>query len=198
MIINEKNLNLVGAETKEYNSGEYIFQEGDPPLYCYYIVEGEVKLNSYNKDGKEFILNILTNGQTFGESFLFINKIYPMDAIALRGCTIMRLCKKKFDDLLKLHPHLCFDICKSLSERLYYQYLMLRSNSSQNPAERITGVMDYFKCTEEDQTQFSFKVPLTRQQLASFTGMCLETAIRTVKTLEKDGKIKIENRKILY
>ncbi|WP_228459647.1 helix-turn-helix domain-containing protein [Chryseobacterium bernardetii] len=41
-------------------------------------------------------------------------------------------------------------------------------------------------------------IPLTRQQMASLTGLCVETAIRTIKHMEKEKILKIENRKILY
>ncbi|MBN9337629.1 MAG: winged helix-turn-helix domain-containing protein, partial [Chryseobacterium sp.] len=45
---------------------------------------------------------------------------------------------------------------------------------------------------------FSFQIPLTRQQMASLTGLRVETTIRTLKSMEKDNIVKIRNRKILY
>ncbi|MGL6126561.1 helix-turn-helix domain-containing protein [Chryseobacterium artocarpi] len=40
--------------------------------------------------------------------------------------------------------------------------------------------------------------PLTRQQLASLTGLCVETVIRTIKQMKKDQIVKIEKKKIYY
>lgn len=34
--------------------------------------------------------------------------------------------------------------------------------------------------------------------MASLTGLCVETAIRTIKGMEKDKIVKIKDRKILY
>jgi CRP-like cAMP-binding protein len=42
------------------------------------------------------------------------------------------------------------------------------------------------------------QIPLTRQQLASFTGLSVETVIRSIKNMEKNGVLKIQNRKIWY
>jgi CRP-like cAMP-binding protein len=41
-------------------------------------------------------------------------------------------------------------------------------------------------------------IPFTRQQLADMTGLRVETVIRTVKKMEKDGKLKIEGHKIRF
>jgi len=198
MVISEEILSSAGARLKRYDPDETIFYEGDTPLYYYQIVNGEVKLNNCNVEGKEFIQNILFDGQSFGESLLFGDKPYPMNAIAIAPCTILRLNKGDFLDMLKKHPHLFFDFCKELSDRLYYKYIMLQKNSLESPEERLIGVMDYLKSFQKEQAMFSFQIPLTRQQLASFTGIRVETAIKTIKRMEKEKIVKIINRKILY
>jgi CRP-like cAMP-binding protein len=198
MVINEEILNSAGAGLKKYNPEEAIFYEGDTPLYYYQIVNGEVKLNNCNAEGKEFIQNILFDGQSFGESLLFGDKTYPMNAVAISACTVLRLGKDAFLSMLEKYPHLFLDFCKVLSDRLYYKYIMLQKNSLESPEERLIGVMDYLKSFQKKQCLFSFQVPLTRQQLASLTGIRVETAIKTIKRMEKEKIVKIINRKILY
>lgn len=198
MVISEDFLLSAGAEVKEYNCSDSIFQEGATPHYYYQIMKGRVKLNNYNKEGKELIQKIITEGESVGESLLFIDKPYPMDAVALEHCSIIRLCRNSFFSMLSVHPHLYFDLCKGLSDGLYYQYIMLQANSSQNPTERMMGVLDYLKDSKKDQTPFSFRVPFTRQQLASLTGLCVETAIRTIKNMEKKKVVIIKDRKIYF
>ncbi len=58
--------------------------------------------------------------------------------------------------------------------------------------------MDYLKSFEIEKSPFSFQIPLTRQQMASLTGLCVETTIRTIKAMERNNMVKICNRKILY
>lgn len=59
-------------------------------------------------------------------------------------------------------------------------------------------MLDYHKSFDHNQEQFSFEVPLTRQQLASMTGLRVETVIRTIKKMEQQNIVKIINRKIYY
>ncbi|MDQ1806140.1 MULTISPECIES: Crp/Fnr family transcriptional regulator [Chryseobacterium] len=198
MVINEKLLYSAGAEIKHYNSGEIIFQEGAIPMYYFQVIKGRLKLNNYTKDGKEFIQNIVYEGQSFGDSMLFMDKVYPMEAVALEPCTIFRLCKNNFFSMLNTYPQLYDTLCKALADRLYYQHIMLQANSAQSPAQRIIDLMDYLKSGSEYKDPFSFKVPLTRQQLANLTGVCVETAIRTIKNMEKNKIVKIKNRKIFF
>lgn len=198
MIINDKILSSAGAEIKEYSQGEFIFHEGASPLYYYQITKGKVKLNNSNEDGKEFIQNILSEGQSIGDSLLFLERSYPMDAIALTECTVLRLCKNNFFSMLRLYPHLYLNVCKAMSGSLYYQYIMMQKNSSLHPAERLMEIMVYLKSFQKEKEPFSFKIPFTRQQLANLTGICVETAIRTIKFMERENIVKIKNRKIFF
>ena len=42
------------------------------------------------------------------------------------------------------------------------------------------------------------QVPFTRQEIANMTGLRVETVIRSVKSLEEQGLLKIIDRKIIY
>ncbi|WP_370898395.1 Crp/Fnr family transcriptional regulator [Chryseobacterium gossypii] len=198
MVIKEEILRSMGASIKHYGSSEFIFSEGDQPNYYYQIIKGEVKLNNYYEDGKEFIQNILSDGQSCGESILFIDKPYPMNAETLTECSVLRLHKSAFFELLEKSPRLCMEISSFLSQRLYYKFIMMQNISSQNPTTRLKALMDYLKSFQSDSKPYSFMVPFTRQQMASLTGLCVETAIRTIKVMEKDKIVKIRDRKILY
>ncbi len=198
MVIDENILFSAGAEIKEYKPTENIFCEGDSPHYYYQIITGEVKLNNYNEEGKEFIQNFLSEGQSCGESILFIDKPYPMNAEAVTDCSVLRLHKSTFFNLLSKSPKLCMEVSSFLSQRLYYKFVMMLNISSQNPSTRLKGLMDYLKSFQDDESPYSFMIPLTRQQMASLTGLCVETAIRTIKHMEQNKILKIENHKILY
>ncbi|WP_027385192.1 Crp/Fnr family transcriptional regulator [Chryseobacterium gregarium] len=196
MLISEELLLSYGAETEDFVPSHVIFTEGSKPKYYYQIVEGRIKLNHYDDDGKELILAILNKGLSVCELLLFIDEQYPVNAIAFEQTKVIRLSKSSFVQLLDDHPQISRDINKFLSERLYYKYIMLENNASLRPEVRIKGALNYQKSFSNDQTQFSFEVPLTRQQIASITALRVETVIRTIKKLEKDNVLKIINRKI--
>ncbi|WP_267403203.1 MULTISPECIES: Crp/Fnr family transcriptional regulator [unclassified Chryseobacterium] len=198
MVIDEDILHSMGAVIKSYRPSENIFTEGDLPNYYYQIVKGEVKLNNYNEEGKEIIQGLMGKGQSIEESLLFINKVYPVNAVAIISCEILKLPKFTFLEILKLYPEICFDLFESISQRLYFKLIMAQNLCTQNPAHKLISLMDYLKSSEEEQSPYSFQVPLTRQQMASITGLCVETVIRSLKKMEKDNRVQIENRKILY
>ncbi|MCJ8154400.1 Crp/Fnr family transcriptional regulator [Chryseobacterium sp. SSA4.19] len=196
MLIPEELLLSYGAEIEDLSPSYVIFTENSTPKYYYQIIEGRIKLNHYDDEGKELILAILNKGLSVCELLLFIDQQYPVNAIAFEQTKVIKLPKSSFVKLLDDHSQISRDINKFLSERLYYKYIMLENNASLRPDVRIKGALNYQKSFSEDQTQFSFEVPLTRQQIASITALRVETVIRTIKKLEKENFLKIINRKI--
>lgn len=198
MVIKEEILHSVGAIARHYQPSEVIFSEGDIPKYYYQIVSGEAKLNNYTDDGKEVIQTLLEEGQSIGESLLFIDKLYPVNAVAITKCMVLRLPKAMFLDLIKLYPEVSFNMNKTLSQKLYFKLIMAQNMASQSPTAKLKVLMDYLKSFQKEQSPYSFMIPLTRQQMASLTGLRVETAIRTIKVMEKEKIVKIKDRKILY
>ncbi|SMO43709.1 cAMP-binding domain of CRP or a regulatory subunit of cAMP-dependent protein kinases [Chryseobacterium rhizoplanae] len=198
MIIDENLLLENGAVYEDYSAKEVIYEMGSIPHYYFQIVKGTVELNNYHEDGKEFTLNILSEGQSFGESLLFGNKNYPMNAIAKTDCRILKLPKSDFLHMLSLNTELMFTIFRYLSDRLFYKYVMLFNNSAIDPVSKIKSLMDYYKESSLEQNPYSYLVPLTRQQIANLTGLRVETVIRTIKKMAEDEVLRLDGRKILY
>lgn len=198
MIIEEQLLLSVGSELKSYTEGEVIFSEGGSPLFYYQIVKGSVRLCNRMQDGKEFIQIMIHGGQCFGETFLFSEARYTLDAIALETSLIYKLPKNQFFMILHEHPELHLRLQESLSDKLYYQYIMMANNTKRNPAERILSLLNYLKDKEGNTLPFEYKVSLTRQQLANLTGLSVETIIRTIKVLEDKELLKIRAGKIFF
>jgi len=198
MIIDENLLLENGAVYRYYSAKEIIYLSGDTAHYYFQIVEGIVELNNYHEDGKEFTQNILSDGQSFGESLLFSDKKYPTNAIARTDCKILKLDKSDFLKMLVENKNLIVTLFKHLSDRLFNKYIMLFSNSSLDPVSKIKSLLDYHKEGSMSRKKYSFKVPFTRQQIANLTGMRVETVIRTIKKMEQKNLIKIEGRHIMY
>ncbi len=186
-----------GAEKLSFAKGEQIFTEGQQAVSYYQIARGEVKMNNFNDDGKEFIQGIFFSGQSFGEPPLFADVKYPAHAEALSDAEVFRLSKERFLELLRAHPEEHLAMTKALASRLYYKAIMATELSSQEPEHRILRILDYLKKHVHDLNEpFSFQVDITRQQIADLTGLRVETVIRATKSLEKKGELKIKNRKL--
>ncbi|MFY1046315.1 Crp/Fnr family transcriptional regulator [Chryseobacterium sp. GP-SGM7] len=197
-MINEDILFSFGADLKTYDSEDIIFSEGETPNYFYMISSGKVKLNNYNEGGKEFIQGILLQGHSIALSTLFAGKPYPVNAVAIEESEVIRLPKASYFEILKKQPEYYTDIVHCLSEHMHYKFLMTQSMAFHSPSEKLMTLMNYIKYSHHDQKQFSLQIQLTRQQLASLTGLSVETVIRVIKNMEKEGVLKIQNRKIFY
>ena len=100
--------------------------------------------------------------------------------------------------MLDEHPRAAIDVRTYISKTLYQKFIMMQNIASTSAEERIKGTLKYFKSFFPDKTPFSYEVKLTRQQFASITGLRTETVIRTLKKLEKEGFVKIEDRKVYF
>lgn len=186
-----------GAKRVEYPKGEVIFSEGENANNYYQVISGEVKMNNFNYDGKEFVQGMFFSGQSFGEPPLLANVKYPANAEAITDAVLLKLHKLKFLDLLSSHPHIHLGLTKTLASRLYYKAIIASELSTQEPEHRILRLLDYLKKhVHKLQEPFSYKVDLTRQQIADLTGLRVETVIRATKSLEKKGELKIKSRKV--
>ncbi|NEV93713.1 Crp/Fnr family transcriptional regulator [Psychroflexus sp. YR1-1] len=185
------------AERIEIEKGNVIFDYGSKAQYYFQVKSGEVKMNNFNRDGKEFIQGIFYAGQSFGEPPLFADVTYPAGAEAITDVELYRLPKDVFFELLKENPEAHLRVSEVLASRLYYKAIMASEISSQEPEHRILRLLDYTKkhIHELDSTDI-LEVDLTRQQIADLTGLRVETVIRACKAMEKKGEIQIKKRKI--
>lgn len=194
----EHNLLLkYGAVEKQYAKDETIFFSSDVPRFYFQVISGEVKMNSYNESGKEFIQGIFSAGRSFGEPPLFGDFNYPANAVALEDSVLFVLRKELFQYLLLENPKVHLQFTEVLASRLYYKATMASGNSNSSAEERILKLIDYLKFQIYNiPTEEQYEVELTRQQIADLTGLRVETVIRTLKKLEKSEEITIQNRKV--
>lgn len=196
-MISEDLLLDYGARKISYSKGDQLFREGENAINFYQIVSGEVKMNNYNEDGKEFIQGIFSIGQSFGEPPLLANVKYPANAETISNTEVFQLPKEPFLDLLTSNPRVHLKITETLAKRLFYKAIMVSEISSHEPEHRILRILDYLKkYVHKTEGKFSFRVDLTRQQLADLTGLRVETVIRATKSLEKKGEVQIKKRKL--
>lgn len=196
-MIEEQLLLAFGAHKIILKKGEILFEEGDIAKYFFQVHSGEIKMNNFNDEGKEFIQSIFGEGNCFGEPPLFIDKPYPANAIAIVDSEIYAISKASFFKLLYSNPEAHLSMTVNLAQRLYYKSVMASEISSQEPEHRILKLIDYFKeSISHKKPDEKYRVDLTRQQIADLTGLRVETVIRSIKSLEKKGLLLIENRKV--
>ncbi|PCH75917.1 MAG: cyclic nucleotide-binding protein [Flavobacteriaceae bacterium] len=185
-----------GASIKTFKKGAFIFEKNDLPLYYFQVVSGLVKINNFNDQGKEFIQGFFKEGSSFGEPALLANMPYPSNAEVVKNTVIIQLPKTEFLELMT-NPIASIAIVKSIAKRLYFKSLITAEISYKKPPHIVLTLLEYIKATTSDSCASNlFKIALTRQEIASLTGLRVETVIRAIKLLETQGAIQIINRKV--
>lgn len=184
-----------GAICKEYKKGEIIFDEGVMANFYFQIIEGCVKMFNTNDKGKEFTQGYFFNGQSFGEPPLFINENYPATAMAFQDSAVVKLSKDKFLKILDENPAIQRYFLTLMARRIHSKAKTSKDIINQNPGFRIIA---FFKARKKGRIGEKELIPFTRQEIANFTGLRVETVIRALAKLQKENKIEIKNHKVYY
>lgn len=190
-------LNAWGGVYRKYDKNEHVFHEDEHARFYYQIVEGSVKMYNSNEAGKEYLQGIFYPGQSFGEPPLFINEPYPASAMCLHKSIIIRVSTENFNKILIEYPNLMERFVKHFARRIYNKSITAKEIVNNNPEHRITAFLESFKKSQVI-SDIKILVPYTRQEIANFTGLRVETVIRTLMKMQSSNKIEIKNHKLYY
>ena len=187
-------------EHKSFEKGSMVFTEGSNASTLFFIHEGKIKLYKYNKDGKEQILHILTDGDFFGELDLIQSTKYKFNAQAMDDTKICTLRKDEVRDIILKKPEIALKLLESVGERLSAIENLAQNLSTNHVEARIVylllNLMD--KYSEEVDGKKLINLPLSREDMANYIGVTRETISRKLKKFEDEGLIKlIGTKKIL-
>ena len=163
------------------------------------VEEGSVKMFIASPDGQEFIQGIFAAGESFGEPALVGKFPYPGSAKAIEPSKVWKLPGDQFIQMLRDNFDLHLKWTQVLCQRLRYKSMVLSEISSHDPDHRILTLLKYYKSKNArpgDNKQIV--IPYTRQQIADMSGLRVETVIRTVKKMEREGKLALEGHKIVF
>jgi CRP-like cAMP-binding protein len=74
---------LASSHVDECESGQLLFDRGQPAQYFFIVLDGQVNLVLYSKAGEEKIVDILGPGNSFAEAVMFMESPgYPVSAVA--------------------------------------------------------------------------------------------------------------------
>jgi len=187
-----------GAIAKKYKKNDVIFYEDDKAMFYYQIIEGSVRMYNSNDEGKEFTQGIFFNGNSFGEPPLFIDKVYPTTAIAAQNSIIIKLSKEKLMKILEDYPSVKLSFLELMAKRIYDKTMTTKQIINQKPEHRIKSFLENYKKQNQLCSSEKLFIPLTRQQIADFTGLRVETVIRTLSEMNKANKVRIDKHKLYF
>ena len=195
-----KELSEISAifEERSIKKDEYIFMEEDPSGWFYILSSGRVKIVKHSQSGKDIILEIISPGDVFGGVAVLDKKPFPASAQAMEPVSVVRISRRNLFDLMEEHPVLKLAIVKSFSDRLRNAHETLKNIATERVERRIASLL--LKLSEkvgiDDKGYKKLDFPLTRQEIAEMVGTTVETCIRMMSKLQKEGRVKSSGGRI--
>lgn len=189
-------LRTYGGVAKKVAKDELIYEEGSIPRFYFQVIEGEVVEYCSNAEGKELIQGFFGEGKSFGEPSLLMDKNYPSSARATKESVVVKITKNKLQNILRDYPDSINSLLYTFANRLHYKSALAQVWVSATPEDKILHflVLNF----ESESKEKRKEVTLTRQQIANYTGLRVETVIRTLKKMSKENVVEIKNRKLYY
>ncbi len=125
---------LKQLETEKYPPHTVIFWMDEPGDKLYVVEKGEVRINSSDKDGKEFTLALLGEGTFFGELSLLDGGPHTATARTVKETTVLTIHRSAFYKYLDKHPQFSRTLLAVLVDRLRTSTVKMR--------QHMTGTQD--------------------------------------------------------
>lgn len=175
--------------TREHPANQVILLENDWGNSVYFVLEGWVKIRTYNIDGKEVTLNVLGKGEVFGEMAALEEIPRSTDVITLVPTVIGSMPAPDFVKLVHTEPKAGLCLAKLMSKRLRQvnRRLRLRESDSQS---RVADILLFLAEGQGKSTGKGMEIPnLPHRELSGLSGLARETVTRVLSKLEKKGLI---------
>lgn len=182
---------------KTFKKGQSIFTEGSYPAGIFYIKEGMVKKFKTDHNGKEHVLYLCSTGELLGYSALLCNETYPDSAVALEPSKLGFIPNEAFLRILSQSAELMMGILSSLSHEFGVLVNSVRVFAHMSVKERLALTLlilaEKFKKVEET---VGTEIHLSREDMANMVGTAVETLVRLLAELKKEGIISTNGRTI--
>ncbi|MEM8503232.1 MAG: Crp/Fnr family transcriptional regulator [Cyanobacteria bacterium P01_D01_bin.1] len=175
--------------TREHPANQVILLENDWGNSVYFVLEGWVKIRTYNIDGKEVTLNVLGKGEVFGEMAALEEIPRSTDVITLAPTIIGSMPAPQFVKLVHTEPMAGLCLAKLMSKRLRQvnRRLRLRESDSQS---RVADILLFLAEGQGKAIGKGMEIPnLPHRELSGLSGLARETVTRVLSKLEKKGLI---------
>ncbi|MEZ5057984.1 MAG: response regulator [Saprospiraceae bacterium] len=179
-------------QTREYRKKDIIYREGEFPRQLYFVRTGKVKIFKTNEDGKEFITEILKEGEFFGFSDLINGKPYAESASSMEESEITFIPKEDFFQLLFANKDVSSKMIKMLADNIAEREEQLLNLAYNSIRRRVADALLILNERFEKEGK-STEISILRDDLASMVGTAKETVIRTLTDFKHEGIISIES-----
>jgi CRP/FNR family transcriptional regulator len=177
--------------------GERLFRIGDPLASVFVARDGAFKTVSISEGGEEQVIGFHLAGELIGLDALG-EGAHRCEAVALETANV---CDVPLDELSavaaklpSLQQQLLRVIGHSLNRDHDHMEMLVRRQANERIALFLHGLSERYR--QIGSSPHSFKLPMSREDIARFLGLALETVSRGFTRLQDDGVIAVHGRQV--
>lgn len=177
--------------------GERLFRFGDSLSAVYVARDGAFKTVSLSESGDEQVIGFHLPGELIGLDALGTG-MHRSEAVAL---TTANVCEVPFDELAHvsaqvpgLQQQLMRVIGQSVGRDHDHMEMLVKRQANERIALFLHGLGERLQHIGQSATDI--RLPMSREDIASFLGLALETVSRGFTRLQDDGVISVFGRRV--
>src|SRR5229473_6805289 len=170
--------------------GSTIFEKDDPGSGLMGILSGSVKISVPSADGRDIVLNIMHEGEIFGEIALLDGHPRTADATAMTDCELMVIERRDFIPFLRSQPELAIEIIKTLCSRLRRTTDQVQDLTFLNLPTRLAKAL--LRLVDTEAPASTRKVTITQREISQIIGRSRESTNKQLRVWAKRGWIRLE------
>lgn len=171
---------------------ECLFFQGDPADYVYEVVEGVVASYSILGDGRRQILGFFFAGDMLG---LSPDGEYHADTCAIGKATVRSIPRSMLMRTAKERPDIAAKLLESATSQLVgmqdHFVLLGRKCAKEKVASFLFALAKRYGGKSESDKSVTFRLPMSRAEIADYLGLTIETVSRTMTKLRIAGVINL-------
>ncbi len=171
-----------------------IFSEGDAARYAYKVVSGGVRLCKIMSDGRRQIAEFALPGDYFGIDWL---EEHALTAEALTDTSAVCYSRSRLDRLGEENSQVRAELFSTLRHDLWAAQNHLVILGRQSARERVASFLVQLLDRNKKTARCTIALPMTRQDMADYLGLTIETVCRVLTSFKRSQIIDIPNRHLI-
>jgi len=195
-MLSSEEVELVRASKTQvlFRKGDNLTKQGAFASYVLFIINGLAKQYIEGDSTKNYNLRIIKSGEFVGLSAVFTKNTFNYSSIALTDCQVFLVEKDGISKVVKQNGMFGFNIIKRYCEQNANLFDTLRIVMYKQMNGRMADTLLYIDGLKGENPEI-FQL-LSRRDIADFAGISTESAVKLLKTFEKDRLIELDEKNI--
>ena len=177
-----------------FRKGDNLTKQGAFASYVLFIINGLAIQYIEGESSKNFNLRIIRDGEFVGLSAVFTQNTFNYSSVALTDCQVFLIEKAAIQQIIKKNGMFGFHIIKRYCEQNVNFLDLLRNVMYKQMNGRMAETLLYIDTFKKEHPEI-FQL-LSRKDVADFAGVSTESAVKSLKSFEKDGAISLKEKDV--